>query len=177
MTSASRGSFNATLMAVTDSVDRRIGWVRRERQEIRKMETRFVPLGGKAHRIGNRLVDAGNAELAGSSAVGLARKRDGIADVQPSAVASWREMRIVGSCSALRETFGMAHQAIDANAASVEQENQERRRRTLNYGPWFPSPPRVRRDCGASAPSGAARDTTGRRGRTRRARGRSAAAA
>ena len=46
------------------------------------MEARFVPLRGKTHRIGNRLVDAGNAELAGSSAIGLARERDCIADLQ-----------------------------------------------------------------------------------------------
>lgn len=47
------------------------------------MESRFVPLRGKTHRIGNRLIDAGNTELAGSSAIGFACKRDRIADVQP----------------------------------------------------------------------------------------------
>ena len=36
------------------------------------METRFVPLRGKTHRIGNRLIDAGDAELAGSSAIRFA---------------------------------------------------------------------------------------------------------
>ena len=45
----------------------------------------------------------------------------------PSAVASWREMRIVGSCSPCAETLGVGHQVIGAKAASVEQENQERR--------------------------------------------------
>ncbi len=46
------------------------------------METRFVPRRGKAHRIGNRLVDAGDAEPARSRAVWFARERDRIADAQ-----------------------------------------------------------------------------------------------
>jgi hypothetical protein len=47
------------------------------------METRFVPRCRKTHRIGNRLIDAGDAEPSGGSAIGLARKRDGIAYAKP----------------------------------------------------------------------------------------------
>ena len=47
------------------------------------MKSRFVPLCSKTHRIGNRLIQAGNAELARTSAVGFVRKRHRIANVQP----------------------------------------------------------------------------------------------
>ena len=46
------------------------------------MKTRFVPPDRKTHGVGNRLINAGNAELAGSSAVGLAGQRDRIADAK-----------------------------------------------------------------------------------------------
>ena len=46
------------------------------------MKTRLVPLCGKTHRIGNRLIQSDNAELSGSAAIGLARQRDRIADAQ-----------------------------------------------------------------------------------------------
>jgi hypothetical protein len=46
------------------------------------METRLVASRGKPHRIGHGLINAGNAELARRCAVGLARKRDRIADAK-----------------------------------------------------------------------------------------------
>src|SRR5688572_10099155 len=38
---------------------------------------------------------------------------------RPSAAASWREIRIVGSWPVCAATFGIAHQAIDANATKA----------------------------------------------------------
>lgn len=46
------------------------------------MKPRLHPLDGQAHRIGDRLVGAGDTELAGSNAVRLRCERNGIADAK-----------------------------------------------------------------------------------------------
>ncbi len=84
------------------------------------MKTRFVPPDGKTHRVGNRLVNAGNAELAGSCAVGLARQRDRIADAK---LFGRRELARDEDC---RQLLALRD---DARYGPCDREDRERRQK------------------------------------------------
>ena len=68
----------------------------REVEQIGQVQPHLAGHRAEPRRIGRRLVDAGDAELARASSGGVGRQPDDAADGRPSDAASWREIRMSG---------------------------------------------------------------------------------